>query len=153
QGLAAKTGMSLRDSENMIREYFRRFAGVYRWTISQKAFALQHGYVVTLEGRNIWVNPHSRQGTTTNPLNGPIQGGAADQTKRALGLLHKHYGRKIPLVGVIHDEIVAEVKKSDVKPFVKQLEKCMLEASDWLTGGIVPGGVDIHTGKSWAAKG
>ena len=68
--------------------------------------------VKTTAGRTIWLNPYSNQ-AERNALNGPIQGGAGDCMKQALGNLHKDWYNKFPItfpvVGYIHDELVLDV--------------------------------------------
>lgn len=149
-GLAKRLGINERDAERYIESYFSRFWGVARWIPQQRKDVREVEHVRTLGGRFVWINPYMRL-WGNNAVNSPIQGTASDVTKRALGLLHTEFpGQKYPVVATVHDEIVCDVPKKEVKKFISVFRDCLLKAFSDVVPQVV-GGVDIGHGKTWAA--
>lgn len=152
-GLAEKTGITEHEADSLLRQYFFTFQGVERWMQEERRVAAERGYVETMGGRRMWLNLYSRQ-WLNHAVNTPIQGSAADVTKIALAELHKRYGKDLPIVAVVHDELVAECKKSDAKKVEKDIRECMTIAFQRIAPNISTLKlVDLHQGKSWADKG
>lgn len=154
-GLAMRLGCSVPEAQALLNEYFRRFMGVKLYINEQRALADRNHKVVTLGGRECWINPYSRQGEN-NAINSPIQGSAADVTKLAAALLHKRcliMQVPYPVVAFVHDEMVLEVPTKEAKKWAKILKECMTEAITLLAPDVNHAhAVDISIGKSWAAK-
>lgn len=154
-GLSTRTGLPLDECEKLVKNYFHRFAGLKRWIDGSRKEASRLGYVSTVSGRKVWMNPYSRQ-WMNNAINAPIQGSAADVTKLALAnlhLAHKKDSDNFPVVGVVHDEIILEVPTKEVKPKSKLLVACMESAFESLVPQVSRRGlVDVSVGKNWADK-
>lgn len=156
-GLALRTGLDFKECERLVEAYFKRFAGLKRWIDGQRQIALSNGYVQTVTGRRIYINPYSKQ-WGNNAINAPIQGSAADVTKLALAKLHQfrsHKSGQYPLdvVGVVHDEIILEVQTKLVKSEMKLLQVAMEEAFAELVPQVSRKNlVDISIGNTWADK-
>ena len=119
----------------------------------QHSIANQKGYVTTARGRRSWINPHARN-WENNAINSPIQGGAADFTKRWCVLFHracKQDGVDFPLTMIIHDELVCDVAEKDID----KVEKLMVETFNHTAEELYPGvkfALDLKKGASWACK-
>lgn len=152
QGLSLRTGLPIEECEDLVLRYFKRFSGLKRWIDASRRDAMHYGYVSTAAGRRVWINPYSRQ-WMNNAINAPIQGTAADITKRALGFLHAYYGSNLPVVAVVHDEIVMEVPTGEANKHAKVLRDCMERAFAEIVPGVSRKNlVDISIGKTWAEK-
>jgi DNA polymerase I len=85
-------------------------------------------------------------------LNTPIQGGAADINKRALGLLPQALkGTGARIIGSIHDEVLIEVPDKYVKDVTKIVESTMIKAGEDFIKSV-PIQVDVSIGDTWDAK-
>jgi DNA polymerase I-like protein with 3'-5' exonuclease and polymerase domains len=149
-GLSMQEGIDKDEAAEMIAGIFRVFTGFAEWAERQRH---NKNFVRTVTGRKVWLNPYNSQ-CENNTLNAPIQGTAAEITKRALGLMHKNWKFDFPfgVVAVIHDEIVLDVPErvgDGVSRFVK---KHMIEAAQELCPTVLFK-VDIHIGHTWACKG
>lgn len=149
-GLALQEKIDPAEAQVMVDNYFRHFRGVKQWIDSTKSRALAVGYVTTLGGRKAHINPHSRQ-AEKNAINTPVQGSAADNTKRALARLHAHYGAGLPVVAVVHDEIVLDVK-APVRE-AKVLVQCMTDGFTDIAHTVSTLNlVEVSIGATWADK-
>lgn len=149
-GLAKKMGVSENEADRIQKKFFRRFPGVRRYMFEQSRAI---DVVTTPLGRKYWTNPHSFQ-NERNVLNSPIQGGAGDQIKLALGIMHRRWeGDTFPVVNVVHDEIVADVHDIDVARFSSLMREAMIESGK-LVHPSVPAVADVGEGANWLeAKG
>lgn len=111
--------------------------------------------VYTPFGRKIWLNPYSEQ-CERNALNGPTQGGAGDQMKAGMGVLHQtwseHSFTNFPLCAMVHDELVARVSKHTVQEDAAFIKYTMEKTATDMVNGVVPFRVDVHVGETWADK-
>ncbi len=152
-GLANRTDLNRKQSGNLIKEYFRNFSGVESWIDHQHWTGENQGYVTTRFGRITWLNPHNFYSKNV-AVNAPIQGGAADMTKIALMLLEKRcsdLGLPFPVVGVVHDEIVAEATIDYVNVIASEVKGAMLDAGKMLYPEVV-WKVGVGIGENWTAK-
>jgi DNA polymerase I-like protein with 3'-5' exonuclease and polymerase domains len=82
--------------------------------------------------------------------NTPVQGGAADIIKRALGLLPQALqGTGAVIVGTIHDEILVEAPE-DQAPEVAAILKTTMEQAGQTYLAWVPVVADVRIASSWA---
>ena len=110
-------------------------------TLAQKK-ADMRGYVVTILGRHCHfpVGQSGKYDWTQKALNRIIQGSAADQTKRALTLVHSagHY-----LQLQVHDELTGSFHgQGDANAAAEIMERCVPQLT-------VPSKVDVELGPSW----
>lgn len=152
-GLAKKAEISEFEAKRLLHAYFQRFRGVSQWMSRVRANGRRTNLAETLAGRFQWCNPHSRQ-SQNHYVNTPIQGTAADITKYALVLMHRIWGRALPIVGIIHDEIVAEVPTKDAKKIGRQMDDCFVRAFEKFCPDVSTKDlVESHVGTTWADKG
>lgn len=113
-GLAQQLGCSRTEAKQLIDDYFVAFPGVKTYIASQKAFAREHGYAVTLFGRKRYLpgmvseNATVRSFAERNAVNAPIQGTAADIIKRAMVRIHRRLQEEhlhTQMIMQVHDEL------------------------------------------------
>ena len=115
-GVMDLTGMTESEAKRGMRARETRWPGVPLWQKKQRSMADRFEYVETALGRRIWMNLYGDQ-WERNSSNAPVQGSAADQTKRWLVLLHKAAkANDIPfdVVLVVHDEVVVDTDRSGI---------------------------------------
>ncbi len=151
QGLSGS--MTIDEAERVIEKYFGLFFGLRDWIDHMRYNGERDEYVTTKLGRRIWLNHYNRQ-WPNNAVNGPIQGGAADQMKLALSMFYdacERLGWQFPVVAVVHDEIVCEAPEEIAEDVREVLIQCMIGAGVEIYPGI-PWKVDAKIGSSWADK-
>jgi len=82
----------------------------------------------------------------------PVQGTAADITKKALGQLSRRLadtGAKI--IGTVHDEIILEVPEGMANDAAAILKETMIQAGKAYLGKV-PVEVEVTIGETWAEK-
>ncbi|MFZ0931470.1 MAG: DNA polymerase [Syntrophobacteraceae bacterium] len=84
--------------------------------------------------------------------NTPIQGTAADITKKALCLLPQRLlGVGARIIGTVHDEIILEVPEQMAGEAAVILKETMIQASEAYLGKV-PVEVEVTIGETWAEK-
>jgi DNA polymerase I len=150
-GLSNQTGLPVEEAQHLLTQYFARFRGVARWMNETRRLGESQGFVRTLGGRRVWLNLYARW--QNSAINAPVQGSAAEMIKLTLKRLHRYYGSALPIVAVVHDEIVVEVPAADVAAVSKRIQKAMEEAFLELhPTAPIHKCADVHVGLSWAAK-
>jgi DNA polymerase I len=152
-GLARKTGMTTESAERILGKYFQKFPGVFSWIQQQRQSAFRNGYVTTALGRKSYLNMYDRS-WENNAINSPIQGGAADLTKRWARRdweLCRGAGIPFTTVAYVHDETVKDCPKEILKETLKIQSQSFTEAAEYLYKGV-PFEIETVVGKSWAAK-
>ncbi len=147
-GVMDLTGMTESEAKRGMRARETRWPGVPLWQRKQRSMADRFEYVETALGRRIWMNLYGDQ-WERNSSNAPVQGSAADQTKRWLVLLHQAAkANDIPfdVVLVVHDEIVVDTDRSGIwRRLLTQTG-----AQSGLDVGIgFPMNVDMEAGPTW----
>ncbi|MDD5019760.1 MAG: DNA polymerase I [Candidatus Omnitrophica bacterium] len=153
-GLSKDLGIDGHTAEAFISEYFLRYPRVKAYLDGQIDFVRKNGYVMTLLGRRRYIpeihNPNAalRQFAERQAVNAPIQGSAADLIKLAMVDLHKRLreGRfQSRLVLQVHDELVLEVVRAELKEAAGQVRRSM----ENILALKVPLKVSMKTGKNW----
>lgn len=158
-GLAQRTGLSRREAQRVIENYYRTYRGVRRFMEETPEQARRTGYVRTLFGRIRPIpdiankNPSLRARAEREAINAPIQGTAADLVKLAMIRVHqalRRHGLRSRLLLQVHDELLFEVPE-DEQTIVPSLVKTEMENVHRLTVPLV---VEIGMGRNWMeAKG
>ncbi|MEI8349118.1 MAG: DNA polymerase I [Candidatus Omnitrophota bacterium] len=154
-GLSQELQISPQEAENFIHDYFLRYPRVneYIKNIYQKAY--EQGFVTTILGRKRYLPDfHSNHQQLQDfakrqAVNTPIQGSCADLIKVAMIKIHEEFEAKnfqSQLIMQIHDELVFDVPRNELKAVAAIVKKNM-EESIMLS---VPVDVDIKIGKNWA---
>lgn len=158
-GLAARLEISPDEAQDMISRYYERFPGIGTYISDTLERARATGYTQTLFGRKTWFPriaaaiQHERQGAERAAINAPIQGTSADIIKRAMvrmGPALTQAGlHDVRMLLQVHDELVFELRESDVESASAVIRNVMEDAAAPLVHIDVPLVVDIGTGKSW----
>ena len=122
-GLAKQLGIGRPEAQKYIQRYFERYPGVRTYMENTREQAREKGYVETLFGRRLYLpdikasNAIMRQAAERTAINAPMQGTAADIIKRAMIKMHawlKKTDLDIKMILQVHDELIFEVKESDL---------------------------------------
>jgi DNA polymerase-1 len=160
--LSRQTGLTLAEAENFVKSYFERFPQVKQYLDDTKRFAAEKGYVETLLGRRRYFpglaavagGPGSREAAIAKAraereaINAPVQGTAADIVKKAmlaLGPALTQAGLGAKLLLQVHDELVLECPKKEVKAAARVVRTVMENAFHL----DVPLGVEVRSGQNW----
>lgn len=153
-GLAKQLGIGRHEAQEYVERYFHRYPGVRDYMENTRQLANEQGYVETLFGRRLYLpdinarNGMLRKAAERTAINAPMQGTAADIIKRAMiDIQHwlKIAGLDARLLLQVHDELVFEVKESDLELLSEGVEFRMASAAAL----DVPLIVDIGSGANW----
>lgn len=153
-GLTRQLGIDRKSAQEYIDRYFARYPNVRAYMDNTRAQAKQHGYVETLWGRRLYlpeINASQiprQKAAERAAINAPLQGSAADIIKLAMINVH-HWLKEQPInarmIMQVHDELVFEVKESDVEAFKAPIRQLMGE----VVSLKVPLLVSVGTGHNW----
>lgn len=153
-GLAQRMGISKKEANELIDEYFKTFPSIRLYMTYIINFAREHGFVETIFKRRRYLpdiksqNSFIRSMAERNAINSPIQGSAADIIKIAMINISesfKEFELKSKMILQVHDELVFDVNKSELDQ-VKKLVKLKMENAVSLK---VPLTVEIGVGNTW----
>ena len=157
-GLSKQLHIEAKQAKVYIERYFERYPGVARFMDNIRARAADDGFVETVFGRRLYLpeinsRQHARrQAAERTAINAPMQGTAADIIKRAMidvdGWLSPVDGESdfdAWMVMQVHDELVFEVKESQVDDFIGSVKQRMRNAAELK----VPLIVEAESGANW----
>ena len=136
-GLADNLGISRAEAKEIIDNYKKEFPGIQRYMDDTINFAREHGYVQTIMGRKRWLRDINSANFTVrgfaerNAINSPIQGTAADMIKLAMQKVHaamKKEKMQSKMLLQVHDELVFDALKTEVKELKPLIIECMQSA-------------------------
>lgn len=139
--------MTLEEAEQFRSAFFQNYHGINWWHHDLRESHPLEGR--TLTGRKFLFSPDTGLADLANT---PVQGTAADILKHALGLLAsriRESDKKI--VGIVHDEILMEVREEEVDDAVVLLKNTMEEAAHAILPDV-PCEADAKAADSWAGK-
>ncbi len=154
RGLASQTGLSFKESEAFIENYFAMYPGVKAYMDATIEEAHNRGYVETLFNRRRYLPElksrafNERAAAERMAINMPIQGTTADIMKMAMVRVDEAItvenlsGRMILQV---HDDLLFEVPSSELKQFSRVACNGMTSAVDLR----IPLVVDAKVGPNW----
>lgn len=154
-GLSQNAHISYQKARDFIAKYFAVYPKVKEMVDRFIAEAQERGYTETLGGRKRYLpelnssNPIARRAAERMATNTPIQGSAADLIKIAMINIDQEISgqeEEIRLLLQIHDELIFEIKTSQVDYWLPKL-KDLMESALSLSVPIV---VESSTGDSWA---
>ncbi len=154
-GLSKELGVSQREAQDYIDEYFVQHKGVEKYIETVLEEARSKGFVRTLLGRIRYMpemnnpDPAVRQLGERTAMNAPIQGTAADIIKMAMVNIHRKImegGLASRLIMQIHDELVFEVKEEELD----RMEEIVRREMENVIRLDVPLKVSLGVGKNWA---
>ncbi|MBS1551670.1 MAG: DNA polymerase I [Bacteroidetes bacterium] len=153
-GLANRLEIKNSEAKDIIERYFREYPNVRDYMERTKKFAHENKYVETLLGRRRYLSQINNQNAAARAederaaINMPIQGTAADMIKIAMvNIFNEFVKNKLEskMLLQVHDELVFEVKKSE-------LDKVKKIVTDKMKNAIklnVPIEVEVGAGDSW----
>ena len=153
-GLSQQTNLNRSESKELIEAYYLTYPKLRSYMQSQINFARDNGYVSTVLGRRRYIkdinsaNALVRGAAERNAVNAPIQGSAADIIKVAMINIHEKLiseDWKSKMLLQVHDELVFDVPKSELKE-LKIMVKKEMESAFKLK---VPLTVDLGEGEHW----
>ena len=154
-GLARNLHISRKEAGDYISRYFTRYPGVRAFMDKVVAEAHETGYVTTMFGRRRELpaiksrNFNQRMLAERMAMNTPIQGTAADVIKLAMIAAYRELreaGLKSRILLQVHDELVLEVKESELET----VQAILHEAMEHVVSLSVPLSIDVHWGRNWA---
>ena len=159
-GLANQLGIERSEAADYIKSYFERFPGIKDYMEWAKNEARNKGYVSTLFGRRIHFpdintkNPQHRAFLERAAINAPLQGTAADIIRRAMIRMPAALDRakvKARMLLQVHDELIFEAPKKDVKKTMETAISVMEKAPEPVLKLAVPLKVDAKAADNWEA--
>src|SRR5204863_4203552 len=117
--LQQSLGTKRAEAQEFYNQYFAAFPRLAAYIDEVKALANVQGYTKTLFGRKRYFDgikspiPFVKAAAERMAINAPLQGTSADIIKLAMIEIDKHYPDTLLLQ--VHDELVFEIKKSEVK--------------------------------------
>lgn len=154
-GLSQQLGISRTEAQQIIANYFEKYAGIKRYIDETIESTRQRGYATTLLGRRRYFptidsnNRGLRTAAERAAVNMPIQGTAADMMKLAMIRVHdrmRRQGMRSLMMLQVHDELVFEVFTDEIDALQTLVVDEMVNALP-LDG--VPIVVDSGVGASW----
>ncbi len=153
-GLAERLGISKKESEELIKEYFIKYPRIREFMNNTIEFARKNGYVETIRKRKRYIsnmnstNAFVRGFAERTAINAPIQGSAADIIKIAMVNIHRRFRSlklKSRMLLQVHDELVFDVWKPETEQVMQMIREEMISAFD-LT---VPVEVEMKYADNW----
>ena len=153
-GLAQRLGIPRPQAHGYMNRYFDRYSGVKAFMDNIKLLAREAGYVETIMNRRVYLpnigssHVQRRAGAERLAINAPMQGSAADIIKIAMINIDKWLQEgqvDAKMIMQVHDELVFEVRQSDVEALIEGATERMESAVEL----IVPLPVSVGRGDNW----
>ena len=161
-GLAKQIGVSNVEAEEFLNSYFLKFPEIKEYMEATIKFCRKSGYVSNIFGRRTHItgindrNFNIRNFQERAAINAPIQGSASEIMRLAMirisERLKEQKNRETKMLLQIHDELIFEAPKKDVKRISKIIidEMSSVAKSD-LHSFAIPLTVDLNIGENWGA--
>ncbi|MFP4199298.1 MAG: DNA polymerase I [Halanaerobium sp.] len=156
-GLSQDLDIPVEEAQEYIDKYFDRFSGVKKYMDQTIKKVKECGYAETIYGRRRYIpeinssNYHRRSFAERTAINTPVQGTAADIMKKSMLDVYdalKEADLDLNILLQVHDELVFEVKKSDLDQAAKLIKEKMENTAEL----DVPLIVDLQIGENWRDK-
>ncbi|MDX1755128.1 MAG: DNA polymerase I [Marinobacter sp.] len=154
-GLSRQLDVERKVAQQYIDRYFERYPGVLKYMDDVRKQAHEDGFVETLFGRRLYLpeinarNKQMQQAAERTAINAPMQGTAADIIKRAMveveSWLLRDHAKSARMIMQVHDELILEVRESDLEPIRAGLVERMSKAAELKVPLLVEAGV----GNNW----
>lgn len=136
QGFARSAGIKQTEAKKFIEKYFDEFKNVAEYMTDMRNEAHDKGFIKTLFGRRRQLSeiyssiPELIRQAERMAINFPIQGTAADLTKMAMIKIHNHLIKnykkeEVKMLVQVHDEIVLEAKENLAEKIAKESKEIM----------------------------
>ncbi len=161
-GLAKQINVSNHEAEEFLQSYFAKFPEIKVYMDQTVKFCRKSGYVNNIFGRRSHFlsindkNYNVRNFQERAAINVPIQGSASEIMRLAMIRLQKRLmaqkNQKTKLLLQIHDELIFETPKQDVKKVSKIIiEEMTSVVNSDLHSFSIPLTVDLNTGDNWGS--
>jgi len=159
-GLAKQINVSNYEAEEFLNSYFLKFPEIKDYMDQTIKFCRKSGYVNNIFGRKShFININDKNYNVRNfqeraAINAPIQGSASEIMRLAMIRLEKRLNeqknKKTKMLLQIHDELIFETPKEEVKRIINMINEEMSSVvkSDQHSFSI-PLTVDLNTGNNW----
>jgi DNA polymerase-1 len=154
-GLSQRLGISRKESQEIIKNYFEKYPGIKEYMDTTIANAESKGYAETLCGRRRYFpeinssNKNIKAAAQRAAINMPIQGSASDMIKIAMLKTYnaiKQNKLQAKMLLQVHDELVFEAPEEEIE-ILTNLARREMESS--LPLGETPVKVEIGVGSNW----
>lgn len=165
QKIAQTANMSEPEALKFIKEYFSIFPGLKKWIANQKAFAIKHGYVLSMFGRKRSLpdakasRDYVREAALRRAVNSPIQSDASDITLYGLTRIfaylrkfdHADSAHPSALRGSVHDSILLSVHNDNLGDIIEHIKFNILESPnlDFIIESGVQLQAEVSVGPTW----
>ena len=159
-GLAKQINVSNNEAAEFLNSYFSKFPEIRDYMTSTIKFCRKSGYVSNIFGRRTHItgindkNFNVRNFQERAAINAPIQGSASEIMRLAMIRINDKLKEKkfksLKMILQIHDELIFEAPKKDLKAISKIVREEMtsVKNSD-LHSFSIPLLVDINVGDNW----
>ena len=159
-GLAKQINVSNYEAEEFLKAYFAKFPEIKVYMEQTIKFCRKSGFVNNIFGRRShFININDKNYNVRNfqeraAINAPIQGSASEIMRLAMIRLNKRLNeknnQKIKMLLQIHDELIFETPKEEVK----RISKIIVEEMSGVVNSdhhsfSIPLTVDLNTGDNW----
>jgi len=159
-GLAKQINVSNYEAEEFLKAYFGKFPEIKVYMDQTIKFCRKSGFVNNIFGRRShFININDKNYNVRNfqeraAINAPIQGSASEIMRLAMIRLNKRLNeknnQKIKMLLQIHDELIFETPKEEVK----RISKIIVEEMSGVVNSdhhsfSIPLTVDLNTGDNW----
>ena len=154
-GLTRSTELTLAESEDFVKAYFRQFPGVKKYLDGIRRSARETGYVETLLGRRRYfpvlrstLNQTLKNRAEREAINAPIQGTAADIMKIAMIRIPPalaEAGLHGRMLLQVHDELVLECPRAEQEQTVC-VARLVMESAYPMS---IPLSTEARSGANW----
>ena len=159
-GLAKQINVSNQDAEEFLNAYFAKFPEIKLYMDKTIKFCRKSGYVNNIFGRKShFININDKNHNVRNfqeraAINAPIQGSASEIMRLAMIRLDKRLkeqkNKKTKMLLQIHDELIFETSKEEVK----RISKIIIEEMSSVVKSehhsfSIPLTVDLNIGDNW----
>jgi len=159
-GLAKQINVSNHEADEFLNAYFSRFPEIKIYMDNTIKFCRKSGYVNNIFGRRSHFNGindknfNVRNFQERAAINAPIQGSASEIMRLAMIRLDKKFenlkNNKSKILLQIHDELIFEVPKKEVKTITKIIQEEMTSVTESdLHSFSTPLTVDVNIGDNW----
>ena len=159
-GLAKQIGVSNVEAAEFLDSYFLKFPEIKDYMESTIKFCRKSGYVSNIFGRRTHItgindkNFNIRNFQERAAINAPIQGSASEIMRMAMIRVSKKLEEikelSCKILLQIHDELIFEVHKDDIKKYSNIIQEGMSSVKDSdLHSFSIPLLVDVNVGNNW----
>ena len=159
-GLAKQIGVSNIEAEEFLNSYFLKFPEIKDYMESTIKFCRKSGYVNNIFGRRTHMtgindkNFNIRNFQERAAINAPIQGSASEIMRMAMIRVNERLDEikesNCKILLQIHDELIFEVHKDDIKKYSEIIQEEMTSVKNSnLHSFSIPLLVDINVGYNW----